>query len=437
MQRICMIGTGYVGLVTGTCLADFGNQVICVDSDEEKITMLRKGMIPFYEFSLKELVDRNVKEGRLIFTTDIVSAIRKSKVIFSAVGTPSDQRGHADLRQVFEVARTVAENLNGYKVIVQKSTVPVGTGARVKAIIEKHRNDEVAFDVASNPEFLREGSAVQDFMHPDRVVIGTWTKKAEKVLAEIYRPLYLNETPMIKTSLETAELIKYAANAFLATKISYINEMALLCEKVGADIKAVARGMGTDGRISPKFLHAGAGFGGSCFPKDTRALASFAKEVGFNFSIVNATIQANKHQRREMIARAEAMLGNPKGKIIGVLGLSFKPQTDDVREAFSLDLIPSLQKKGAHVRAFDPIAMETAAQKLRRVEFCEDGYATVKGADLLVIATEWNEFRMLDMGKIKRSMRRPNLLDCRNIYEPAKMKKLGFNYAGVGRGIPI
>lgn len=434
MQRICMIGTGYVGLVTGTCLADFGNQVICVDSDEEKITMLRKGMIPFYEFSLKELVDRNVKEGRLIFSTDIVSAIRKSKVVFSAVGTPPDKRGHADLSQVFDVARTVAENLNNHKVIVQKSTVPVGTGARVKALIEKYRQDDIAFDVASNPEFLREGSAVQDFMHPDRVVIGTWTKKAERILAEIYRPLFLNETPMVKTSLETAELIKYAANAFLATKISYINEMALLCEKVGADVKAVSRGMGLDGRISPKFLHAGAGYGGSCFPKDTRALASFSKEVGVNFSIVNATIQANRHQRREMIARAAAMLGNPKGKIIGVLGLSFKPQTDDVREAFSLDLIPSLQKRGALVRAFDPIAMEAAAQKLRRVVFCEDCYATVKDADLLVIATEWNEFRMLDMGKIKRSMRRPNLLDCRNIYEPEQMRKLGFNYAGVGRG---
>jgi len=437
MQRICMVGTGYVGLVTGTCLADFGNQVICVDLDEEKVALLRGGRLPFYEFSLQELVERNMRQGRLSFTTDIAGAIRRSRVIFSAVGTPSDRAGRADLRQVFEVARTVGENLNDYKVVVQKSTVPVGTGAKVKALIEKHRRKKTPFDVASNPEFLREGSAVEDFMRPNRVVIGTWTQKAEDILSEIYRPLYLNEAPLVKTSVETAELIKYASNAFLAAKISYINEMALLCEKVGADVKVVARAMGLDHRIGPKFLHAGAGYGGSCFPKDTLALMSFAREAGIPATIVEAAIRANRHQRQEMIRRAEAMLKEPRGKVVGVLGLSFKPQTDDVREAFPLLLIPALQRRGARVRAFDPIAMPSAARKLRQVEFCKDAYEVAHGADLLVIATEWNEFRMLDMRKIHGLMRTPNLLDCRNIYDPDEMEKLTFTYAGVGRGVHL
>ncbi len=436
MQRICVVGTGYVGLVTGTCLADFGNQVICADTDEEKIAVLREGRIPFYEFGLQELVDRNMREGRLSFSTDVAGGIRKSRVIFSAVGTPPDKQGRADLSQVFNVARTVAENLSSYKLVVQKSTVPVGTGGRVNAVIEKHRpKKKVAFDVASNPEFLREGSAVEDFMRPNRVVIGTWTRKAEALLSEIYRPLYLNETPMVRTTVETAELIKYASNAFLATKISYINEMSLLCEKVGADVKVVARAMGLDGRISSKFLHAGAGYGGSCFPKDTNALASFSKEAGITFSIVEAAIKANRNQRLEMTRRALEMLKAPHGKTAGVLGLSFKPQTDDVREAFSLALIPALQRKGVRVRTFDPIAMPTAARQLRNVEFCEDAYEVAQGADLLVIATEWNEFRMLDMRKILKLMRTPNLLDCRNIYVPEDMERLGFRYTGVGRGI--
>lgn len=435
MQRICMVGTGYVGLVTGTCLADFGNQVICVDSDGEKISQLQKEQIPFYEFSLKELADRNLREGRLSFSTDIAGAIRKCRVIFIGVGTPSDRKGRADLSQVFNVARAVAENLNSYKLIVQKSTVPVGTGAKVKAFIERHRAKKIAFDVASNPEFLREGSAVEDFMRPDRIVIGTWTRKAEAILSEIYRPLFLNETPMVKTTVETAELIKYAANAFLAAKISYINEMSLLCEKVGADVKVIARAMGLDGRISPKFLHAGPGYGGSCFPKDTLAMASFSRDAGFRFSIVDATIAANRHQRREMISRALKMLNTTQGKEVAVLGLSFKPQTDDVRESFALSLIPVLQRNGARVRAFDPVAMETAAAKLRRTEFCADPYKAAKGSDLLVLATEWNEFRMLDMRKIYRLMRTPNLLDCRNLYNPDQMTKLGFRYGGVGRGV--
>ncbi len=435
MQRVCMIGSGYVGLVTGTCLADFGNKVVCVDYDESKIALLQKGQLPFYEFSLQEVVQRNMREGRLSFSTDLPGNLKKSRVIFTCVGTPMDEDGRADLSQVWDAAKTIAENLNGYKLVVQKSTVPVGSGAKVKAIIEKHRKGDTPFDVASNPEFLREGSAVEDFMRPDRVVIGTWTQKAERVLSEIYRPLYLNETPMVKTTVESAELIKYASNAFLAAKISYVNEMALLCEKVGADIKVVSRAMGLDRRIGSKFLHAGAGYGGSCFPKDTHALAFFSQEAGFDYSIVEATIAANKYQRSEMIRRAEAMLGKPKGKTVAVLGLSFKPQTDDVREAFSLALIPALQRKGAKVRAFDPVAMDTAAEELNsKVHFCKDAYEAAQGADLLVLATEWNEFRMLDMRKIAKLMRKQCLLDCRNVYNPEQMEKLGFKYQGVGRG---
>ncbi|MCK4306268.1 MAG: UDP-glucose/GDP-mannose dehydrogenase family protein [Candidatus Eisenbacteria sp.] len=437
MQRICVVGTGYVGLVTGTCLADFGNRVTCVDADEGKIAQLRKEQIPFYEFSLQELVARNMREGRLTFSTDIASAIRKSRVIFTAVGTPSDKLGRADLTHVFQVARTVAENLNGYKLVVQKSTVPVGTGTKVRDTIERQRKKAIAFDVASNPEFLREGSAVEDFMRPDRIVIGTWTPKAEALLSDIYQPLFLNETPMVKTSVETAELIKYAANAFLATKISYINEMSLLCEKVGADIKTVARAMGLDGRIGSKFLHAGPGYGGSCFPKDTLAMQSFSRDAGVRFSIVDATISVNRRQRKEMISRAVAMLNGTKGKRTAILGLSFKPQTDDVRESFALSLIPALQRAGATVRAFDPVAMRTAAKKLSKVQFCSDAYEAAQGADLLVLATEWNEFRMLDMRKLRKIMRAPNLLDCRNLYDPDKMHRLGFRYAGIGRGIHL
>ncbi|MCK4412158.1 MAG: UDP-glucose/GDP-mannose dehydrogenase family protein [Candidatus Eisenbacteria sp.] len=437
MQRICVVGTGYVGLVTGTCLADFGNQVTCVDTDAEKIDLLNRGEIPFYEFSLQELVKHNMRDGRLSFSTDIAKAIRRSRVVFIAVGTPSNARGQADLSQVFAVARTIADNLNTYKLVVQKSTVPVDTGAKIKALIERRRAGEVAFDVASNPEFLREGSAVEDFMRPDRVVIGTWNPKAEKLLSDIYRPLFLNETPMVKTSVETAELIKYAANAFLATKVSYINEMSLLCEKIGADIKVVARGMGLDRRIGAKFLHAGPGYGGSCFPKDTRALANFSREAGFKFSIVEATIAANRRQRRMLVRRSIEMLARSKGREAAVLGLSFKPQTDDLREAFALELIPALQREGARVRAFDPVAMEQARGHLRRVTFCPDAYEAAKGADLLVLATEWNEFRMLDMRKIHRLMRAPNLVDCRNIYVPDEMTAIGFNYAGVGRGIHL
>lgn len=434
MQRICVVGTGYVGLVTGTCLADFGNRVVCVDADGAKIAQLQERQIPFYEFSLGELVERNVREGRLSFSTDIAAGIRRSRVIFIAVGTPSDADGQADLAQVLEVARTIAVNLNSYKLIVQKSTVPVGTGARVQEIIEKHRSRPFPFDVASNPEFLREGSAVEDFLRPDRVVFGAWSPKADRLLTEIYRPLIMNETPIIKTTVETAELIKYASNAFLAAKVSFINEMALLCEKVGADIKEVADAMGRDRRIGRRFLQAGPGYGGSCFPKDTLALRHFSREAGFRFSIVEATIAANQHQRREMTRRALEMLPQKPGAKVAVLGLSFKPETDDMRESYALELIPALQRQKAEVRAFDPVAMPTAKKLLRGVKFCRDSYEAVTGADLLVILTEWNEFRMLDIRKIHHLMRTPNLLDCRNIYDPDAVEAVGFRYMGIGRG---
>ncbi len=434
MQKIAVVGTGYVGLVTGACLADFGNRVICVDQVEAKIASLNQGKLPFYEFSLGEIVERNVREGRLFFSSDLAGAIRQSKVVFIAVGTPPGEDGHADLSQVYTCARQIAENLNGYKVVVQKSTVPVGTGAKVHQIIAQHRKSAIAYDVASNPEFLREGSAVEDFMRPNRVVIGAWSKKAFDLLSEIYRPLYLSETPMVKTTVETAELIKYAANAFLATKISFINEMANICEAVGADVKVVSKGMGLDNRIGAKFLHAGPGYGGSCFPKDTLALAHFARQAGIPSRIVEATIDVNHRQRERMIEKIESAVPKLKGAEIAVLGLSFKPQTDDVRDSVGIELIRILQKRGAKVRAFDPVAMEKAAEELTKVRFADDAYDAARGADALVIATEWNEFRMLDLKKLKRLLKRPVVIDCRNIYEPEAMAAAGFKHLGVGRG---
>lgn len=438
MQKIAMVGTGYVGLVTGACLADFGNRVICVDLDEAKVSALREGKLPFYEFSLGEVVERNVREGRLSFTSDLSGAIRSSKVIFIAVGTPTGKSGEADLSQVFSVARSIAEHMNSYKLVVQKSTVPVGTGEKVLRTIENLlKKKNIPFDVASNPEFLREGSAVEDFMRPDRVVIGTWSKKAEQILSEIYRPLYLSETPMVKTSVQTAELIKYASNAFLAAKISFINEMANLCEVLGADVKVVAKGMGLDKRIGPKFLHAGAGYGGSCFPKDTMALASFSREANVPCRLVEATIEVNRQQRLRMMDKIEAAVGHLKDTTVAVLGLSFKPQTDDVRDSVGIDLARMLQKKGARVRAFDPVSMQVAAEQLKGVYFAEDSYDAAKGAHALVIATEWNEFRMLDLSKLKHILKKPVVVDCRNIYEPAAMIAAGFRYTAVGRGLRI
>ena len=437
MQKVCMIGSGYVGLVTGVCLADFGNSVTCVDLDEEKIELLKAGKMPFYEFALEEIVKRNVREGRLNFTSDLPKAIRDNRVVFIAVGTPQSETGEADLSQVWSAARTIAKNLNGYKLIVQKSTVPVGTGEKVWKIINSNRPRKIRFDVASNPEFLREGSAVEDFMRPDRLVIGAWTQRAETLLTEIYRPLYLNETPMVRTNVQSAELIKYASNAFLSTKISFINEMANLCEVVGADVKVIARGMGLDKRIGPKFLHAGAGYGGSCFPKDTLALAALAAQAGSPCKIVEATIEVNRHQRERMLQKILSVAGRVRGKEIGVLGLAFKPQTDDVRESVALELIRSLRRRGARIRTFDPVAMSRAAQEIKSgVLFCENAYDVARGAEVLVIATEWNEFRMLDLKKLRRIMKKPVVVDCRNIYDPPKMASLGFRYVCVGRGIP-
>ncbi len=437
MQKICMVGSGYVGLVSGACMADFGNEVICVDSDRDKVDMLSRYEIPFYEFALKELVQRGVEKGRLSFTSSLEEGVRKSKVVFIAVGTPSDKNGEADLSAVFSVAADIARYMTGYRLVVQKSTVPVGTGARVQKIIRENLAKDVPFDVASNPEFLREGSAVETFMRPDRVVIGTWTRRAERLLSDIYAPLYINQTPMVKTSVETAELIKYAANAFLATKISYINEIANLCEKVGADVKVIERAIGLDRRIGSKFLHAGIGFGGSCFPKDTVALARFSAEMGEPLKIVSATISINRAQRARLIRRIKEAVAPVKGKTVAVLGLSFKPNTDDLRDAPSLDIIKALQSAGAKIRTFDPIAMPAAGSTLRGVKFCDDAYDAVGDADAAVLVTEWNEFRRLDLRKMHSLMKKPVLIDCRNIYEPADMARLGFTYSGIGRAEPL
>ena len=436
MHRITMVGTGYVGLVTGACLADYGNEVVCVDADRKKIDSLRSGRIPFYEFGLEELLERNVREKRLAFSTDLPEAIRQSDVIFICVGTPRGSDGEADLQYVFQVARDIAKHINGYKVIVQKSTVPMGTGARVRDLIGSTRNGDHEFDVASNPEFLREGSAVEDFMRPDRVVIGTWSKRAEDMLVDVYKPLYLNETPMVKTTVETAEFIKYAANAFLATKISFINECANLCELVGADIKMVERGIGLDRRIGGKFLHAGAGYGGSCFPKDTEALDHLATSLGYPLEIVRATIQVNREQRRRLMARTEKLLGTLQGKTVAVLGLSFKPQTDDIRDSVGVDFARYLVEKGASVKVFDPIAMDKAKEVLTGVEYCPDLWSAVEATDAIVIATEWNEFRTMNVNRLKDHMHGNLIVDLKNIYEPEDMRELGFVHVGVGRGTP-
>ncbi|MFQ6093234.1 MAG: UDP-glucose dehydrogenase family protein [bacterium] len=433
MRKICMIGTGYVGLVTGACFADFGNSVLCVDVDSEKIELLKKSVIPFFEPGLKEFIERNTARKRLGFSEDVEWGIRESEVIFIAVGTPSLSDGGADLSQVFAVAEKIAQNMSEYKVVVNKSTVSVGTGAKVAEIIRTHQRRSVEFDVVSNPEFLREGSAIEDFMRPDRVVIGATSEKAMAVMSEIYRPLYLIETPIIKTTLETAELIKYASNAFLATKISFINEMADLCEKVGADVNVVAKAMGLDGRIGPKFLHAGAGFGGSCFPKDTLALTKIAQQVNTQVSIVDAAIAVNRRQREIVFQKIQRLNGTLRGKCIGVLGLSFKPKTDDMREAPSIAVIEMLIQHKAKIKAYDPVAMENARKVLDTVDYCQDPYGVAENADTLVIMTEWNEFRELDFPRIKGLMNTPKIVDARNVYDPERMRGLGFQYVGVGR----
>ncbi len=433
-MRICMIGTGYVGLVTGCGLAEFGMRVTCVDKITEKIEMLKRGEIPIYEPGLKDLVEKNVKEGRLTFSTDIPGSIRNNLVIFLAVGTPSDQEGGADLSYLFSAVDEIAENLNDYKVIAIKSTVPVGTAKKVMERIAS-RGVRNTFDVVSNPEFLREGSAVEDFLHPNRVVIGTDSQQAAAIMKDIYSPLYLIETPFVITNNETAEMIKYASNTFLAAKISYINEVANICELVGADVHVVARAMGLDGRISRKFLHPGPGFGGSCFPKDTRALYHLAREKGYDPAMIASVIQVNERQKMRMVEKIRRRVGGDiRGKRIGVLGISFKPNTDDIRESPAVFVIQRLLDEGGIVQAFDPAAI-TEAEKIfgNRVTFAEDAYGVAEDADALVLMTEWNQFRSLDLMELKTRMKSPVFIDTRNVYDPEKMRQAGFSYEGVGR----
>jgi UDPglucose 6-dehydrogenase len=433
-MKVAMIGTGYVGLVTGACFADLGHKVVCVDKDAEKIERLKKGGIPIYEPGLEDMVQRNVEAGRLSFTTSMAEAVPGRDAIFIAVGTPTRENGGgADLSAVYAVARELALHINGYTVIVDKSTVPVGTGDEVEAII-REANPEAEFDVASNPEFLREGSAIEDFMRPDRVVIGTDSERARAVMQALYRPLTMHETPMIYTNRPTAELTKYAANAFLATKVTFINEIADICERVGADVQDVSRGIGLDSRIGLKFLQAGAGFGGSCFPKDTLALTETARKVGRPTQIVESVMAANNERKRRMAEKIiEACGGSLEGKTLAVLGVTFKPNTDDMRDAPSLDIVPLLQKAGGRIRAYDPEGMQEARKYLDGVEWGEDAYSIMPDADALLILTEWNEFRVLDFERVKRLLKTPLVIDLRNIYALPEMTKAGFVYHSVGR----
>ena len=433
-MKIAMIGTGYVGLVSGACFSEFGVEVVCVDKDEEKINKLKAGECPIYEPGLENLVANNAASKKLLFTTDLTTGVKGADAVFIAVGTPSRRGGgHADLSYVYGAAKEVAEAMDGYTVIVTKSTVPVGTGREVKRIVAEARPD-AEFDVASNPEFLREGAAISDFMRPDRVVIGTETKRAADVLSELYRPLYLLETPIVQTTLETAELTKYAANTFLATKITFINEFADLCEKVGANVQDVARGIGLDGRIGNKFLHAGPGYGGSCFPKDTLALVQTAKDAGAPIRIVETVVDINEKRKTQIAGKVVAACGGSVAdKTIAVLGLTFKPDTDDMRDSPSLVIVPELQKAGAKIQAFDPQGMKEAAHLFDDVVFCEGPYETMQGADVLVIVTEWNAFRALDFTRVKSLLKTPTLVDLRNIYDLDDMKREGFSYFSVGR----
>ncbi len=438
-MNIAVIGTGYVGLVTGACFSEFGVHVTCVDRDEDKIERLERGEIPIYEPGLDDIVARNVKSGRLSFTIDTVEAIDQSLVIFIAVGTPAAADGSTDLRYIETVAREIGKGIESYKVIVTKSTVPVGTSDRVRVCIQEEldaRGVSIRFSLASNPEFLREGAAIGDFMRPDRVVIGTEgdDDQALAIIKDLYRPLYLNETPFVETNIHTAELSKYASNAFLATKVSFINELSMLCESVGGDVQAIARVMGLDRRIGKKFLHAGPGFGGSCFPKDTQSAAFFARELGHEFAIVEASIRVNERQRLRMIDKVVSALdGEAEGKTVAVLGLSFKPETDDIREAPALDIIRGLMERGARVQAYDPAAMAAAGEALPGLILCKDVYEALTNADVMTIVTEWNEFRMLDLVRAKELMAEPRMVDMRNIYDAERIAAEGFLYIGVGR----
>jgi UDPglucose 6-dehydrogenase len=435
-MHITIIGTGYVGLVTGACLAEFGMNVLCIDLDEEKIAGLNRGVIPIYEPGLEELVSRNVKQQRLAFSTDLERGIAASLVIFIAVGTPPAADGSADLSQVRAVAAEIGRRMDGYKVVVDKSTVPVGTGQLVKQVIRENQSRAIDFDVVSNPEFLREGAALGDFMRPDRVIIGAESDQAVAIMKDIYSVLYLNETPFVVTNIETAELIKYAANAFLATKISFINEMANLCEKVGANVQHIARGIGLDGRIGKKFLHAGPGYGGSCFPKDTLALAAIGRQYDEPLAIVESVIAVNQRQRERMLAKISGLLGGElSGRTVALLGLSFKPETDDVREAPALYLAGALKERGAKIRAYDPEAMDSFREHFPETEvyYAEDAYDAAAGSDLLVLVTEWNQFRYLDLERLGGVMAGARFADLRNVYDGDKVRAAGFEYVGVGR----
>jgi len=436
-MNITIVGTGYVGLVSGAGLADFGMQVLCVDKEIDTIQRLNKGEIPFYEPGLEELITRNVKNGRLSFTSDLRMAVERSLVIFIAVGTPDDGTGQPDLSQVEEVAKELAEIIDDYKVLVMKSTVPVGTNRRFKEAVQANLKKGLNVDIVSNPEFLREGSAIEDFMRPNRVVLGSDSQNALAIVKDIYRALYLIETPFVVTNLETAELIKYASNSFLATKISFINEVAAICETVGADAHQVAKAMGLDKRIGPKFLHAGPGYGGSCFPKDTLAFAHLGRTLGSPVSIVEAVINVNRAQRERMINKIEQTLGVLEGKVIGILGLTFKPNTSDVRESPAIDIVQVLLNKGAKIKVYDPEGMDEFKKVVedKKLSYCNNAYGVAKGADALVFLTEWNEFRNLDLKRLKKTLARPIILDLRNIYQPEIMAEFGFKYVGVGRGI--
>ena len=433
-MRIGVVGTGYVGLVSGTCFAEFGIDVVCLDKDEAKIEGLKNGIIPIYEPGLEDLVEKQVKAGRLSFTTDIKQAVQGSKAVFIAVGTPPrEEDGHADMTYVYEAAKEIAAVMDGYTLVVTKSTVPVGTAREVERII-REANPDADFDVCSNPEFLREGAAINDFMRPDRVIIGVESERGAEVMKELYRPLFINETPMVIVSPETSETIKYAANAFLATKITFINEIANLCEQTGANVQEVAKGIGLDGRIGAKFLHAGPGYGGSCFPKDTLALAQIGQKYDAPQTIVETVVDVNAKRQKAMADKViKACGGDVKGKRIAVLGLSFKPNTDDMREAPSLQIIPILQKNGAHIAAYDPVAMDEAKKLLDDVEFCDDAYEAAKDADAVVIVTEWNEFRALSVSRLSEILKEKRMIDLRNIYKPEEMRERGFHYVSIGR----
>jgi UDPglucose 6-dehydrogenase len=434
-MNICVVGSGYVGLVTGACLADFGMHVVGVDKDAAKVEALSAGKVPIYEPGLDTLVQKNMAEGRLRFSTDLPPAIEDAQAIFIAVGTPPKSDGSADLTFIREVAASVASHLNGYKVIVTKSTVPIGTGKMVEAIVREGAGGRHPFAVVSNPEFLREGSAIEDFMHPDRVVIGSRDQRAIDLMLDVYSPLVAADVPFVITDVESAELIKYASNGFLATKISFINEVAELCEALGANVEVVSRGMGLDSRIGPKFLDPGPGFGGSCFPKDTRAVAQIARDQGLAFRIIEAVLDVNEATKARMVKKIRSALGSFTGRTVAVLGLSFKPNTDDIRESPALPIVQGLLDGGAAVRAFDPEAMAACQPLFPGVAFCDNAYEAARGSDALVICTEWNQFRKLEMDRLHAMLRRPLVIDLRNLYEPEKMAAANFEYISIGRPV--